>query len=167
MYTWNDISPLLSLCVPVVYTHLILFYSTDKGAKEAQDMREHFSKLAAKIAVYYSDDKITDEEEQHMRDVMMNLFQSFVRCANTTGSAKIGSNKEREVDKFVIELNHFHTEAMAIIQKLMSQKNSQRLTVIVNFFSNKDLLMQLFTSYDYKEKREELKDIIMMLVAHG
>jgi hypothetical protein len=138
---------------------------SDKGATLAQEFREHFTKLASKIAVYYSDGQISEEEVARIKGVLVTLFQSFVRCANTPLGSIKGSNKEREIDKLIVEMKNFHSEAMKLIRNLMSAKNSARLTTIVNFFADKAFLTQLFTSYDYKDNREELKDIILMLVS--
>lgn len=137
----------------------------DKDASLAQDFREHFTKLASKVAVYYSDGQISDEEVSRMKGVLVKLFQSFVRCTNTPMGSIKGSSKEKEIDKLIVEMKNFHTESMKLIRNLMSAKNSHRLTIIIDFFTNKDFLVQLFTSYDYKENREELKDIILMLLS--
>ena len=119
---------------------------------------KHFMKLTSKIAIFYSDQKITATELQQFSESIMPVFTSVYICLNCSTVSVLGG-----LDKLIESIQKFHTSSLKVIRNLMSDKNAARFTKIVDFIQRKEFLITVFTSSDFQENRLELKRIIKLL----
>lgn len=119
---------------------------------------KHFMKLTSKIAIFYSDQKITATELQQFSESIMPVFTSVYICLNCSTVSVLGG-----LDKLIESIQKFHASSLKVIRNLMSDKNAARFTKIVDFIQRKEFLITVFTSSDFQENRLELKRIIKLL----
>jgi hypothetical protein len=130
----------------------------DDSEEKANEIMEHFMKLTSKIAIYYSDGKITPTEIQQFSESIMPVFTSLYICLNCSTVSVLGG-----LDKLIESIQKFHAISLKVIQNLMSAKNAARFTKIIDFIQRKEFLITIFTSSDFEENRRELKRIIKLL----
>jgi hypothetical protein len=119
---------------------------------------KHFMKLTSKIAVFYSDNKITATEIQQFSESIMPVFTALYICLNCSTVSVLGG-----LDKLIESIQRFHAISLKVIQNLMSDKNAARFTKIIDFIQQKEFLITIFTSAAFHENRLELKRIIKLL----
>lgn len=115
-------------------------------------------KLVSKIAIFYSDGKLSSNEIQQFSESIMPVFTSIYICLNCSTVSVLGG-----LDKLIENIQKFHETSLKIIKNLMSEKNSSRFTKIIEFVQKKEFLITVFTSSDFEENRNELKRIIRLL----